>query len=129
FAAASPLDPTFTLSALACDGFRRRSTFKLARALCGARCAHRSLLQRRFVVARLAEPIDPLAFNLKKFQRAAGEIAAIGDAQVHRIDLLAAPQHLVVKVRAGRTPGGADIADDLALAHLNARAHAACETR
>src|SRR5690606_31262690 len=65
----------------------------------------------------------------EKFQRAAGEIAAIGDAQVHRIDLLAAPQHLVVKVRAGRTPGGADIADDLALAHLNARAHAACETR
>src|SRR5690606_3551094 len=51
------------------------------------------------------------------------QLAAGGEADARRIDLLAVDQHLVMQVRPGGAAGGADAADDLTLADALALVH------
>ncbi len=75
------------------------------------------------------QPVDALAFVLEGGQQAAVQLAGARQLDLHRIDEMAVDQDFVVKMRAGREPGLAEVADHLALANPCALDRAAGEAR
>src|SRR6202035_6121943 len=69
--------------------------------------------------------IDPLGGGEEARELLAGELLSRLHPDRHRVGRLAVDAHLVVEMWAGGASGGADIADDLALAHALSRMQSA----
>ena len=84
------------------------------------RCARCQLLARRHDGREVAQVVDAGALLLELGELPSLELALARHLDLKRIDEAAVDQHLVVQVRARGEAGGSDVADDLALAHLDA---------
>ena len=86
----------------------------------------RSIRARHFLrlIVIPQQRVDSVALAFEVCEGRALQHFADGQADAHGVDFAAVDDQLIVQVRAGREAGGADIADDLALADARARGDA-----